>query len=198
MLEASHALNSRFRLRSKVIYQNPKSGWLNLSGQKQKNSTSSPFARLRRTLHTLSHSRKGLPLPPVSDQRCIVLMMSPKLQGTPKAGHSSLPSPLNGLKCTYKYLGQPTVWSLKYWQLCTPDGEPVNLMTRHVNTSARTAYETLQTQFASSERRLHPEAVQVTLEVGRQAHSECLTDPHVQSLCIYTSSRSSACLSFEC
>ena len=162
MLEAPHALNSRFRLRSKVIYKNPKSCWLNLFGQNPKKGTCRPFARFGGTLHVLLHSRKGLLLPPVSDQQCIMPMSGSKHPGTPTAGHSSWPSPLNGLKSTYKYLGQPIFRSVKYWQLCTLDGGAVNYVTIPVNTSARTAYETLQTQFASSERSLHLEAVQVT------------------------------------
>ena len=66
------------------------------------------------------------------------------------------------LAFTYKWLGQPLFWSLKYGQLCTPDGETVNQVTLPVNTNARINYETLRTQLASGERSLHPETVQIT------------------------------------
>ena len=45
------------------------------------------------------------------------------------AGYSSWPSPINDFKCTYKWLGQPLFWSLKYGQLCTPDSGTVNQVT---------------------------------------------------------------------
>ena len=70
------------------------------------------------------------------------------------AGYSRWPSPINnGFKCTctYKWLGQPLFWSLKYRQLCTPDGGTVNQVILPVNTNARMDYETLRTRLASGD-----------------------------------------------
>ena len=67
------------------------------------------------------------------------------------AGYSSWPSPINDFKCTYKWLGQPLFWSLKYGQLCTPCGGTVNQVTLPINTSARVDYETIRKQLASGD-----------------------------------------------
>ena len=66
------------------------------------------------------------------------------------------------LAFTYKWLGQPLFWSLKYGQLCTRDGGCRPGVTLPVNTNARIDYETLRSQLASGERSLHPETAQVT------------------------------------
>ena len=87
------------------------------------------------------------------------------------------------LALTYKWLRQPPFWPLKYGQLCTPDDETVNNVILSVNTNAPKGDKTLPTMNAvSGEGRLHSQAAQVTQEVGRQAHSELLTDPHVRIL----------------
>ena len=72
--------------------------------------------------------------PPVIGQRCIVPTSGSKLPGTPTGGYSSSPSPINGFIFTYVLLGRPLFWSLKYGQLCTPDGGTVNQVTLPVNT----------------------------------------------------------------
>ena len=100
--------------------------------------------------------------PPLIGQRCIVPTSCSKLLLTPFAGYSSWSSLINGFKCTYKWLGQPRFWPLKYGQLCVPDGGTINQVTLPVNISARIDYETLRTQLVSSERRLDPETAQVT------------------------------------
>ena len=78
-------------------------------------------------------------------------------------GYSSWPSPINKRLQVYLYnwLGRPLPWSLKYGQLCTPDGRSVNQVTLPVNTNARIDYET-RTQLASGERSFHPETAHVT------------------------------------
>ena len=73
-------------------------------------------------------------------------------------GYSSTQSPMNDLKCTYRWLGRALFRSQKYGQLCTPDGETVNQVTLPVNTNARMDYETSRTKLAPGDRRLHPEA----------------------------------------
>ena len=71
------------------------------------------------------------------------------------AGYSSWPSPKNGSKCTYKWVGRPLFWSLKYGQSSQPDAGTVNKVALPVNTNARTELEALRT-------RLGPETAQVT------------------------------------
>ena len=142
----------------------PAGGPVNASlfhGQKPKISSPRHFlAILRYTSYCISEKACCPPL--TIGQRCIVPTSGSKLLGTPVAGYSSWTSPINGLRCTFKLLGQPLSWSLKYGQLCTPDGETVNQVTLPVNTNARINYETLRTQLASGERSLHPETVQIT------------------------------------
>ena len=99
------------------------------------------------------YSGKGLLPPPVIGQRCIVPTSGSKLLGTPMAGYSGLSSPANGCKCTYKRIGQPIFWSLKYGQLCTPDDEIVNNVILSVNTNALKCYKTLPTTNAVGIRR---------------------------------------------
>ena len=111
-------------------------------GKKPTIGTPRPFGPFIGTLHTAL--RKGLLGPPVIGQRCIVPMSGSKLLGKPMAGYSSWPSPLNGSKCTYKWLGQYLFWSLKYRHLCTPNGGCQPGVTSPVNTNARIDYEPLR------------------------------------------------------
>ena len=116
-------------------------------GKKPTIGTPRPFGPFIGTLHTAL--RKGLLGPPVIGQRCIVPTSGSKLLGTPMAGYSSWPSPINAFTYTYKWLSQPLFWSLKYGQLCTPDGGTVNQMTLPVNTNARIDNETPRTQLVT-------------------------------------------------
>ena len=119
-------------------------------------------------------------------QRCLVHTAGSKLLGAPMVGYSRWPSPLNGFKTTYKWLGQPLSRSLKYRQLCTPDGGCQRGVTSPVNTNTRT-------DTRHDERSLHPDRAHATYEVGRPAISEGLMSPHIERF--YISSRSAACLS---
>ena len=74
------------------------------------------------------HSGKGLLPPPVIGQRCIIPTTDSKLLGTPVGGYSSWQSPINDFKCTYKWIGRPLFWSLKYGQLYGP---PDDLTCQH-------------------------------------------------------------------
>ena len=114
-------------------------------------------------------------------QQCIVATSGSKLLGIPTVGYSSWPSPISGSKCTYEWLSQPLFWSLKYGQLCTPDGGTVNQVTLPVNTNARIDYGALRTQLASGERSLHPKTTQVTSDDGRPAHPEFLSGQHIRT-----------------
>ena len=117
-------------------------------GKKPKIGTPRRLGPLIRTLHIVL--RKSLAAPPrewPTVYRTYEWLEIPRY--TPMAGYSSWPSPINGFKCTYKWLGQPLFWSPKYEQLCTPDGGCQPGVTLPINTNARIDYETLRTQLAS-------------------------------------------------